>query len=174
MVKTAMTGHACDGTSEVSSETITQPSNFVSPSNIAESHTLQITQHKLNGTNYLDRSISVLLVIRGKGQLGYLIGDSQKPAATEHGYLTWESKNSMVMVWLVNSMEPKIRRYYLSYRTTKEIWDTAKVMYSDVGNVSQLFELQSELNKKKQGDSTVIDYYNTLIGLWQELDFGFV
>ena len=56
MVKTAMTGHACDGTSEVSSETITQPSNFVSPSNIDESHTLQITQHKLNGTNYLDRS----------------------------------------------------------------------------------------------------------------------
>ena len=80
----------------------------------------------------------------------------------------------MVMVWLVNSMEPKIRRYYLSYRTTKEIWDTAKVMYSDVGNVSQLFELQSELKEKKQGDSTVIDYYNTLIGLWQELDFGFV
>lgn len=43
-------------------------------------------------------------------------------------------------------------------------------MYSDLGNVSQLFELQSKLKEKKHGDSTVIDYYNTLIGLWQELD----
>ena len=76
----------------------------------------------------------------------------------------------MVMAWLVNSMEPKIGRNYLSYKIAKEIWDTAKVMYSDLGNVSQLFDLQSKLKEKKQGDSTVIDYYNTLIGLWQELD----
>ncbi|KAL6348502.1 hypothetical protein AAG906_009962 [Vitis piasezkii] len=76
----------------------------------------------------------------------------------------------MVMAWLVNLMEPKIGRNYLSYKIAKEIWDTAKVMYSDLGNVSQLFELQSKLKEKKQGDSTVIDYYNTLIGLWQELD----
>ena len=76
----------------------------------------------------------------------------------------------MVMAWLVNSMEPKIGRNYLSYKIAKEIWDTAKVMYSDLGNVSQLFDLQSKLKEKKQGDSTVIDYYNTLIGLWQQLD----
>ncbi|RVX23159.1 hypothetical protein CK203_000121 [Vitis vinifera] len=170
MVKTTMTGHARDGTSEVSSETITQPSNSVYASNIAESHTLQITQHKLNGTNYLDWFQSVLLIIHSKGRLGYLTEDSQKPTATEHGYLTWESENSMVMVWLVNSMEPKTRWNYLSYKTLKEIWDTAKVMYSDLGNVSQLFELQSELKEKKQGDSMVTNYYNTLISLWQELD----
>ena len=170
MVKIAMTGHAHDGTSRVSSETIAQPSNSVSTSNIVESHTLQITQHKLNGTNYLDWSQYVLLAIRNKGWLGYLTGEIQKPAATEQGYLTWESENSMVMTWLVNSMEPKIGRNYLSYTTAKEIWDTTKVMYSDLGNVSQLFEPQFELKEKKQGDSTVTDYYNTLIGLLQELD----
>ena len=47
-----MTGHARDGTSRVSFETITQTSNSLLASNIAESHTLQITQHKLNGSNY--------------------------------------------------------------------------------------------------------------------------
>ena len=88
MVKIAMIGHAHDGTSGVSFETITQPSNSVPASNIAESHTLQITQHKLNGSNYLDWSQFVLLVIRDKGRLGYLIGGTQKLAATEHGYLT--------------------------------------------------------------------------------------
>ncbi|RVW15299.1 Auxin response factor 12 [Vitis vinifera] len=72
------------------------------------------------------------------------VRETQKPAATEHGYLTWEFKNSMVMLG----------------------W----VMYSDLGNVSQLFELQFELKEKKQGDSTMTDYYNTLIGLWQESD----
>lgn len=43
----------------------------------------------------------------------------------------------------------------------------AVTMYSDLGNASQLFELQSILKDKKQGDSSVTDYYNTLIGLWQ-------
>ena len=76
----------------------------------------------------------------------------------------------MVMAWLVNSMGPKIGWNYLSYKTTKKIWDIARVMYSDLGNVSQLFELQFELKEKKQGDSTMTDYYNTLIGLWQESD----
>ena len=51
----------------------------------------------------------------------------------------------------------------------KEIWDTAKVMCSRFGNVSQIFELQPELKEKKQGDFMMTDYYNILIGLWQEL-----
>ena len=108
MVKTAFTG-SYDGNSSVtgsegSSSQLSQQSLILSN----ENHSLQITQHKLDGTNYLEWSQSVLLVIRGKGKLDYLTGDKPKPAATEPTYQTWVSENSMVMAWLVNSMEKKL------------------------------------------------------------------
>lgn len=30
------------------------------------------------------------------------------PAKTDPGYLLWDSENSMIMTWFVNTMEPKI------------------------------------------------------------------
>ena len=49
----------------------------------------------------------------------------------------------MVKAWLINSMEPKIGRTYLSYKTVKEIWDMVPETYSDIGNTTQIFELKS-------------------------------
>ena len=45
-----------------------------------------------------------------------------------------------------------------------------KDMFSDVGNSAQLFELKSNLQDEKQGNSSVTDYYNTLTSLWQKFD----
>ena len=42
-------------------------------------HTLQITQHKLNEINFREWSQSVLLVVKGKGKVGYLTGGSPMP-----------------------------------------------------------------------------------------------
>lgn len=78
-------------------ETITQPSNSVSADKIAKSHTLQIKWDQLF------RLIPFCPCPLGKRQQGYLIGDSQKPTATEHDCLTWESENSMVIAWLVSN-----------------------------------------------------------------------
>ena len=76
-------------------------------------HTLQITQHKLNGANFWEWSQSVMLVMKGKEKMRYLTGRIY--------YETWDAENSIVMTWLINSMEPKIRRTYLFYKTTKEV-----------------------------------------------------
>ena len=70
----------------------------------------------------------------------------------------------MVMAWLVNSLEPKIGRTYLFYKS-KQIWDMVKEMYSDLENSSQFFEIKSELKDMKQGDYFVIEYYNNLTSL---------
>jgi len=43
-----------------------------------DSPSLQITQHKLNGTNFREWFQSVLLVVRGKGKEGYLTGDTTR------------------------------------------------------------------------------------------------
>ena len=83
-----------------------------------DSHSLQITQYKLNGTNFQESSQSVLLVVRGKGKAGYLIGAVPKPNTDSTTYGIWDTENFIVMAWLVNSKEPKIGRIYLFYKTT--------------------------------------------------------
>lgn len=67
---------------------------------------------------------------------GLVTSPPEKPKEDESGYLTWEAENSLVIVLLVNSMEQKIGRNYLSYKTAKKVWDLAAAMYSDLGNSS--------------------------------------
>ena len=70
--------------------------------------------------------------------MGYL-DDTHKPVLPkEAGYQTWFVENSIVMTWLINSMEPEISQGYILYNTAKEIWDAANLMYSNLGNDSKL------------------------------------
>ncbi|KAL7593058.1 hypothetical protein Lser_V15G32577 [Lactuca serriola] len=143
-------------------------SSLFPPSDINPS--LQITQHKLNGLNFHEWFQSVLLVIRGKGKTGYLTGETEAPNKKDAHYKIWEAENSIVMAWLVNSMNPNIGRTYLYYNTAHEIWKAVQEMYSDLENTSQCFEIRSALRSTNQGGRSVTEYYNVLTELWQEMD----
>ncbi|KAG8479486.1 hypothetical protein CXB51_029679 [Gossypium anomalum] len=131
---------------------------------------LLITNHRLDGKNFLQWSQSVLMVLPGRGKIGYINGQIPRPASTDSDYATWELNNSMVMAWLINSMEGHISRTYLFFKTAKEMWDAIKGNYSDLGNASQVFEIKLKLKDIRQGTFEVTQYYNNLKILWQELD----
>ena len=76
-----------------------------------------------------------------------------KPVERDLNFRTWRSKNSLVMAWLLNSMESSIAKPNMFMPITKAIWDSIRESYSDSENSSQIFEL-------KQGDHEVIVYYN--------------
>ena len=105
------------------------------------SHYVQITSFRPNGSNYLRWSQSIKMYIHGRGKLGYLIGEQPQPDITDPQHAVWDAKNSMVMTWLVNSMEEDISSNYICYSTAKELWDSVTEMYSDLGNKSQIYEL---------------------------------
>jgi hypothetical protein len=87
---------------------------------------LKITNIKLNGDNFLRWTLSVQMNICGRGKLGYLNGEKIKPAETGAQYTVWDTENSMLMSWLVNSMEEEIAANYLSYSTAKEMWENLR------------------------------------------------
>jgi len=62
-----------------------------------ESPSLQITQLKLNGTNFQEWFQLVLLVVRGKGKEGYLTGDVARPSTESAGSSIWEAENAIIM-----------------------------------------------------------------------------
>ncbi|GMI80943.1 hypothetical protein HRI_001763600 [Hibiscus trionum] len=140
------------------------------PSHGDVNSSLIITNHRLDGKNFLQWSQLVLMVIRGRGKLGYINGEIPRPSLTDPTYATWELNNSIVMAWLINSMESHISRTYLLFKTAKEMWDAVKENYSDLGNASQVFEIKLKLKDIQQGTLEVTQYYNNLKILWQELD----
>ncbi|KAH9657194.1 retrovirus-related pol polyprotein from transposon RE1 [Citrus sinensis] len=156
-------------TSELSSEQLQrhlQPSSYVSN----DSPSLQITTHKLNGQNFLQWSQSVKMFIRGKWKIGYLTGSIKEPTEDDPKFQTWDADNSMIMSWLVNSMEQEIGQTYLFLPTAKDLWDVVTETYSDLGNSAQIYDLKTRIRETKQGSQGVTKYYNILKGLWQELD----
>ncbi|XP_022883134.1 uncharacterized protein LOC111399882 [Olea europaea var. sylvestris] len=164
MDKTAMTGARRDEDSGIS-ETISKsapitPNHF--PVNTSKSTSLQITTTRLNGKNFLQWSRSALMVIRRRGRLGYVTGTTIEPDESDPTYATWDVQNSMVMSWIVNSMEKDIRESYLYYSTAKELWDALTVAFFDLENLAQLFELRNKATNLRQEDLDVTQYYNSL------------
>ncbi|KAL1372002.1 hypothetical protein AAHE18_01G172200 [Arachis hypogaea] len=108
--------------------------------------------------------------ICGRGKIGYLTGERNQPNIIDPQYNVWDTENSMVMTWLVNSMEEDISSKYMYYTTTKELWDSVKEMYSDLGNKSQFYELTLKAREIQQESDNVTKYFHTLKQVWQDLD----
>ena len=126
MYRTALTGEHKDAGSEVSSE-VSQPvptssSTAIFPA-FSENSSLQITTTKLNNQNFLQWSRFALIVIRGWGRLCYEDGSMKKPNPGNLSFPTWDAQNSMVMMWIVNSMKEDIKDSYWYYSTAKDMWD---------------------------------------------------
>ncbi|XP_072088070.1 uncharacterized protein [Arachis hypogaea] len=101
------------------------------------------------------------MYICGRGKIGYLTGERSKPNITDRQYNVWDTKNFMVMTWLVNSMEEDISSNYMYYTIAKELWDSVKEMYSDLGNKSQIYELTLKAREIQPGSDNVTKYFDT-------------
>ena len=86
-------------------------------------------------------SRSFQLVIRGKGKFGYLDGSLPRPDINDPSFLAWDNNNSMVMSWLINSMDNSIAEIYLLYSSFQAIWDVVTLAYSDLDDSSQMSHL---------------------------------
>ena len=94
--------------------------------------------HKLNMKNYLKWAQSMKLTIDGKGKLRYLTGEVTQPIANDLSLKKWQSENSLVIAWLINSMEPTIGKPHLFLPIANDVWEVMRGYYSDLENSSQI------------------------------------
>ena len=90
------------------------------------------------------------MFIRGQGKIGHITREKTTSSLADPSFAGWDAENSMVMTWLVNSMAEAISSIYMCYTTTKELWDNVTQMYSDLGNQSQVFELNLKRDDIRQ------------------------
>ncbi|KAG5094395.1 hypothetical protein JHK84_049983 [Glycine max] len=131
---------------------------------------LQLVIQKLNGKNYVEWAQSVKLTLDGKGKLGYLTGDTSQPGVIDPSLLRWKSENSLIIAWLINSMDSSLGKPYLFLPIAKDVWEAVRDCYSDLENFFQIYELKTRMWQSKQGDKDITTFYNLMVTLWQELD----
>ena len=92
MVKMSMTRASKGNGSKVASGT-SQSIPTIAPTAFSENTSLRITNHKLNGKNFLQWSKSVEMVICGKRRMGYLDGTILKPSGDDPSFSNWDTQN---------------------------------------------------------------------------------
>lgn len=108
-------------------------------SNGLDNSSFPITVDNFNGTNYKEWAQSVKFVINNKGKIRYLTRKTIKPISTNARTMQqWNSENSMVIAWLINSMLPVIEKMYLFLPTTEDVWEAIRETYSDGKDFSQI------------------------------------
>ncbi|RVW51120.1 hypothetical protein CK203_078125 [Vitis vinifera] len=154
-------------------ERVSEIHSSMGPVGAFDNSPLHLTIEKLNGNNYREWAQAIKLVIDGKGKLGFLTGETQRPPPTDvAASQKWRSENSFITSCLINSMKPSIGKTYMFLLTAKDVWDAIRETYSDAENASQIFEIKTRLWQMKQGDREVTEYYTEMLGLWQELDLS--
>ncbi|KAH7569821.1 hypothetical protein JRO89_XS05G0004100 [Xanthoceras sorbifolium] len=106
---------------------------------------------------------------RKDGTAGWLEKDSRFKGSWILGLGT---ENSMVMLWLINSMEADICQGYIFFSTASDLWEAVNLTYSNMGNDAQLYELKCKVHDTKQGNMTVTAYYNSLNRLWNYQEYN--
>ncbi|KAI4355996.1 hypothetical protein L6164_000050 [Bauhinia variegata] len=126
---------------------------------------------KLDDTNYGLWSQVVEMYISGRDKWGYINGDLPQPPETDPSFRKWRTENAVVKGWLINSIDPKLIGSYIRFSTAKAVWDAIAATYFDGIDTSQVYDLKRRVTRLKQGGGPIETYYNTLQGLWREIDF---
>ena len=77
-------------------------------STIPDSSPHLVTNHKLNGQNFLQWSRSVFMFVCGRGKDGHLTDETAAPKATDPKFRSWKTDDHLVMSWLINSMPTEV------------------------------------------------------------------
>ncbi|GAV78520.1 UBN2_3 domain-containing protein, partial [Cephalotus follicularis] len=94
-------------------------------------------------SNYLLWAQAVKIYIIAKKKLKFL--NSDPPAPDASGYEDWMQENTVILIWLWNSMEYEIAANVMFHNTAKGIWDNLKDSYSQDKNMNRVYDLYDKM-----------------------------
>ncbi|XP_056685440.1 uncharacterized protein [Spinacia oleracea] len=124
-----------------------------------------ITHVLLRGDNYL--AWSMMTSLKSCRKFVFVDGTINKPTEKKK-FLDWDTVNSMIVSWIMKSMEPKIAAAIPYYQEAKPLWDFLAKKFT-VANGPRLQQLRAEIIDCKQTKGmTMEDYYTKLMGLYDD------
>ena len=124
-----------------------------------------ISQPLLNGSNYDEWAMNIRIALRSRKKFEFLDGSIPKPG-TDSAYLEdWIANNHLLVGWIKQTIEPKIRSSISTREVAKDLWDIIKKRFSQKSG-ARLQQLRNQLVTCKQNGSLVDDYFGRLTKLW--------
>ena len=87
----------------------------------------------------------MVLALIAKKKIGFVNGKITKPDLDSPLYEDWESYNTMVLSWLINSMHVDVLSNIMYCETAREMWIELQNVFSQ-GNGPKIYNLQSEIS----------------------------
>lgn len=102
-----------------------------------------------------------------KRKLDFIDGTLKKPK-TEEEIEQWEVVNSMLVAWIMNTMEPTLKTSISMVDEAQVLWDDLKLQFL-AGNGPKISELRFGIANHRQNGDYVKEYYGHLKKTWDEL-----
>ena len=99
-----------------------------------------VTQPMLGMRNYHSWSRAMVLAFTAKKKIGFVNGKLPTPDVDSPLYEDWQSCNTMVLSWLINSMHANVSSSIMYCETTREMWLELKHLFSQ-GNGPKIYNL---------------------------------
>ncbi|KAL0005121.1 hypothetical protein SO802_012682 [Lithocarpus litseifolius] len=89
-----------------------------------------VTQPLLGMRNYHSWSRAMVLALTAKKKIGFVNGKLPMPDVDSSLYEDWQSCNTMVLSWLINSMHIDVSSSIMYCETARETWLELKHLFS--------------------------------------------
>lgn len=85
---------------------------------------------QLKGENYEEWARSMRNALRAKKKLGFVDGTLKKPDDASAEIEDWWMVNSMLVVWVLNTIEPTLRSTATYTDDVKDLWEDLRQRFS--------------------------------------------
>ncbi|KAL5741578.1 hypothetical protein ACOSP7_028310 [Xanthoceras sorbifolium] len=126
----------------------------------------KITDHKLNGLNYLDWSKTVRLYLRSIDKDTHLTDDPPKDESRQ----TWLREDARLFLQIRNSIDSEVIGLINHCEFVKELMDYLDFLYSGKGNLSRMYEVCKAFYRAEKQDQSLTNYFMAFKKTYEELN----
>ena len=154
--------HTNSNTPNHSASVIPNPYFLNSSENLGN---ILVTQPLLGMRNYQSWSRALVLALTTKKKIGFVNGKVTKLDLDSPLYEDWESCNTMMLSWMINSMHVDVSSNIMYCEIAREMWIELQNVFSQ-GNGPKIYNLQTEISQIRQNQMSVTEFYTKFKRLW--------
>lgn len=126
-----------------------------------------LTSELLHGNNYAQWKRSCEVSLSAKNKMAFVTGSYEKPTENSPLLPLWERCNSMVISWILHSVDKDIASSIIYTPTAAQIWKDLSQRFS-FSQATKIYQLQKEMSNLSQGNLSVSTYFTKCKQLWDE------
>ncbi|KAK9724656.1 hypothetical protein RND81_05G090200 [Saponaria officinalis] len=134
-----------------------------------DQHCMQLLGYMFTGHNFITWKRDSYHDLISKNKEGFVDGSVKQPDKNDKRYHQWIRYDLMVMKWLLNSIEPRIRDTVQYVSSAKELWSELVERYDQTNSV-EIYQLRMELTDISQENAPLIENYSKLMKNWESVD----